>query len=94
MLVSFFMCARTDEEAEGGARRRPLFQFALRFRRVADNRQVLGGALALSTVGRIQQMESEKPQQAQEAALAAAADRLAETIAKKLRRFRSSPIDR
>jgi hypothetical protein len=38
-LVSFFMCARTDEEARARADGATFFQFALRFYGASQNRQ-------------------------------------------------------
>jgi len=65
-LVSFFMCAKTDEEARARADGATFFQFALRF---------YGAS------------------QAQEAALRGGLIGSPATIARKLRRFRSSHID-
>ena len=90
-LVSFFMCARTDEEARARADGATFFQFALRFYGASQNRQ----RPAPGTVNmwdEYNKWKRENPQ-AQEAALRGGLIGSPETIRKKLRRFRTSHID-
>jgi alkanesulfonate monooxygenase SsuD/methylene tetrahydromethanopterin reductase-like flavin-dependent oxidoreductase (luciferase family) len=90
-LVSFFMCAKTDEEARARADGATFFQFALRFYGASQNRQ----RPAPGTVNmwdEYNKWKRENPQ-AQEAALRGGLIGSPETIAKKLRRFRTSHID-
>src|SRR6202040_2986412 len=90
-LVSFFMCAKTDEEARARADGATFFQFALRFYGASQNRQ----RPAPGTVNmwdEYNKWKRENPE-AQEAALRGGLIGSPETIAKKLRRFRSSHID-
>ena len=58
-LVSFFMCAKTDEEARARADGATFFQFALRYYGASQNRQ-RPGARHRQHVGRIQQVEARK----------------------------------
>jgi alkanesulfonate monooxygenase SsuD/methylene tetrahydromethanopterin reductase-like flavin-dependent oxidoreductase (luciferase family) len=90
-LVSFFMCAKTDEEARARADGATFFQFALRFYGASQNRQ----RPAPGTVNmwdEYNKWKRENPE-AQEAALRGGLIGSPETIARKLRRFRSSHID-
>jgi len=90
-LVSFFMCAKTDEEARARADGATFFQFALRFYGAAQNRQ----RPAPGTVNmwdEYNKWKRENPQ-AQEAALRSGLIGSPETLVRKLRRFRSSHID-
>ncbi len=86
-LVSFFMCAKTDEEARARADGATFFQFALRFYGASQNRQ----RPAPGTVNmwdEYNRWKRENPQ-AQEAALRGGLIGSPETIRKKLRRFRT-----
>ena len=56
-LVSFFMCAKTDEEARARADGATFFQFALRYYGAGQNRAA-SGARHRQHVGRIQQVEA------------------------------------
>ena len=90
-LVSFFMCAKTDEEARARADGATFFQFALRFYGASQNRQ----RPAPGTVNmwdEYNKWKRENPE-AQEAALRGGLIGSPETIRRKLRRFRSSHID-
>ena len=90
-LVSFFMCAKTDEEARARADGATFFQFALRYYGASQNRQ----RPAPGTVNmwdEYNKWKRENPE-AQEAALRGGLIGSPETIAKKLRRFQSSHID-
>jgi alkanesulfonate monooxygenase SsuD/methylene tetrahydromethanopterin reductase-like flavin-dependent oxidoreductase (luciferase family) len=90
-LVSFFMCAKTDEEARARADGATFFQFALRYYGASQNRQ----RPAPGTVNmwdEYNKWKRENPE-AQEAALRGGLIGSPETIRKKLRRFRSSHID-
>ena len=89
-LVSFFMCAKTDEEARARADGANFFQFALRFYGASQNRHV--PIPAPSRCGPAQQVEARESGSA-EAALRGGLIGSPETIRKKLRRFRSSHID-
>jgi alkanesulfonate monooxygenase SsuD/methylene tetrahydromethanopterin reductase-like flavin-dependent oxidoreductase (luciferase family) len=90
-LVSFFMCAKTDEEARARADGATFFQFALRFYGASQNRQ----RPAPGTVNMWDEYNKWKRDnpQAQEAALRGGLIGSPETIRKKLRRFRTSHID-
>jgi alkanesulfonate monooxygenase SsuD/methylene tetrahydromethanopterin reductase-like flavin-dependent oxidoreductase (luciferase family) len=90
-LVSFFMCAETDEEARKRADGATFFQFALRYYGQSQNRQ----RPAPGTVNmwdEYNKWKRENPE-AQEAALRGGLIGSPETIRKKLRRFRTSHID-
>jgi alkanesulfonate monooxygenase SsuD/methylene tetrahydromethanopterin reductase-like flavin-dependent oxidoreductase (luciferase family) len=90
-LVSFFMCAKTDEEARARADGATFFQFALRYYGASQNRQ----RPAPGTVNmwdEYNKWKRENPE-AQEAALRGGLIGSPETIRKKLRRFRTSHID-
>src|SRR5260370_7698754 len=90
-LVSFFMCAKTDEEARARADGATFFQFALRFYGASQNRQ----RPAPGTVNmwdEYNKWKRENPQ-AQEAALRGGLIGSPETIARKLRRFPTPHID-
>jgi len=90
-LVSFFMCAKTDEEARARADGATFFQFALRYYGQGQNR----ARPAPGTVNmwdEYNKWKRENPE-AQEAALRGGLIGSPETIRKKLRRFRSSHID-
>ena len=86
-LVSFFMCAKTDEEARARADGATFFQFALRFYGASQNRQ----RPAPGTVNMWDEYNKWKRDnpEAQEAALRGGLIGSPETIRKKLRRFRS-----
>src|ERR1700753_497242 len=90
-LVSFFMCAKTDEEARARADGATFFQFALRFYGASQNRQ----RPAPGTVNMWDEYNKWKRDnpEAQAAALRGGLIGSPETIRKKLRRFRSSHID-
>ena len=90
-LVSFFMCAKTDEEARARADGATFFQFALRYYGASQNRQ----RPAPGTVNmwdEYNRWKRENPE-AQEAALRGGLIGSPETIRKKLRRFQGSHID-
>ena len=59
-LVSFFMCAKTDEEARRRADGATFFQFALRFYG-ASSRPQAAGARHRQHVGRVQRLEARQP---------------------------------
>ena len=59
-LVSYFMCAETDEEARRRADGATFFQFALRFYGF-ELRAEAAGSLHRQHVGRIQQVEAREP---------------------------------
>jgi alkanesulfonate monooxygenase SsuD/methylene tetrahydromethanopterin reductase-like flavin-dependent oxidoreductase (luciferase family) len=90
-LVSFFMCAKTDEEARARADGATFFQFALRFYGASQNRQ----RPAPGTVNMWDEYNKWKRDnpEAQEAALRGGLIGSPETIRKKLKRFQSSHID-
>src|SRR6202522_2900759 len=90
-LVSFFMCAKTDEQARARADGATFFQFALRFYGASQNRQRPAPG-AVNMWDEYNRWERENPE-AQEAALRSGLIGSPETIAKKLRRFRTSHID-
>src|SRR6185437_6726018 len=90
-LVSFFMCARTDEEARARADGATFFQFALRFYGASQNRQRPDPG-TVNMWDEYNKWKRENPE-AQEAALRGGLIGSPETIRKKLRRFRSSHID-
>ena len=90
-LVSFFMCAKTDEEARARADGATFFQFALRFYGASQNRQRPDPG-TVNMWDEYNKWKRENPE-AQEAALRGGLIGSPETIAKKLRRFRSSHID-
>jgi len=90
-LVSFFMCAKTDEEARARADGATFFQFALRFYGASQDRQ----RPAPGTVNMwdaYNRWKRDNPQ-AHEQALRGGLIGSPETLRKKLRRFRSSHID-
>ena len=90
-LVSFFMCAKTDEEARARADGATFFQFALRFYGASQNRQ----RPAPGTVNMWDEYNKWKRDnpEAQEAALRGGLIGSPETIRRKLRRFQASHID-
>ena len=90
-LVSFFMCAETDEEARRRADGATFFQFALRYYGQSQNRQ----RPAPGTVNMWDEYNKWKRDNpdALESALRGGLIGSPETIRKKLRRFRSSHID-
>ena len=90
-LVSFFMCAKTDEEARRAPTARPSSSSALRFYG-ALQRPPASAARHRQHVGRIQQVEARQPR-AQAAALRGGLIGSPETIRRKLRKFQSSNID-
>jgi hypothetical protein len=90
-LVSFFMCAKTDEEARLRADGATFFQFALRFYGASQDRQRPPPG-AVNMWDEYNKWKRENPQ-AQEAALRSGLIGSPETIRKKLRRFRTSHID-
>jgi alkanesulfonate monooxygenase SsuD/methylene tetrahydromethanopterin reductase-like flavin-dependent oxidoreductase (luciferase family) len=90
-LVSFFMCAKTDEEARKRADGATFFQFALRYYGQGPNRM----RPAPGTVNmwdEYNKWKRENPE-AQEAALRGGLIGSPETIRKKLKRFQTSHID-
>jgi alkanesulfonate monooxygenase SsuD/methylene tetrahydromethanopterin reductase-like flavin-dependent oxidoreductase (luciferase family) len=90
-LVSFFMCAKTDEEARLRADGATFFQFALRFYGASQDRQRPAPG-AVNMWDEYNRWKRENPE-AQEAALRSGLIGSPETIRKKLRRFRTSHID-
>jgi len=90
-LVSFFMCAKTDEEARARADGATFFQFALRYYGASQNRQRPDPG-TVNMWDEYNKWKRENPE-AQEAALRGGLIGSPETIAKKLRRFRTSHID-
>jgi alkanesulfonate monooxygenase SsuD/methylene tetrahydromethanopterin reductase-like flavin-dependent oxidoreductase (luciferase family) len=90
-LVSFFMCAKTDEEARARADGATFFQFALRFYGASQNRQRPDPG-TVNMWDEYNKWKRDNPE-AQEAALRGGLIGSPETIRKKLRRFRSSHID-
>nr|WP_245285214.1 hypothetical protein [Bradyrhizobium sp. WSM3983] len=90
-LVSFFMCARTDEEARARADGATFFQFALRFYGASQNRQ-RPAPYTVNMWDEYNKWKRDNPE-AQEAALRGGLIRSPETIRKKLKRFQSSHID-
>jgi alkanesulfonate monooxygenase SsuD/methylene tetrahydromethanopterin reductase-like flavin-dependent oxidoreductase (luciferase family) len=90
-LVSFFMCADTDEEARARADGATFFQFALRYYGASQNRQ----RPAPGTVNmwdEYNRWKRDNPD-AQEQSLRGGLIGSPETIRRKLRRFRLSRID-
>ena len=90
-LVSFFMCAKTDEEARARADGDTFFQFALRFYGASPT----GSVRAPGTVNMWDEYNKWKRAnpEAQEAALRGGLIGSPETIRKKLRQFQTSNID-
>ena len=90
-LVSFFMCAETDEEARRRADGATFFQFALRFYGASSGRK----RPEPGTVNMWDEYNAWKKAnpEAQEAALRGGLIGSPETIRRKLRRFESSHID-
>ena len=86
-LVSFFMCAKTDEEARARADGATFFQFALRFYGASQNRQRPDPG-TVNMWDEYNKWKRDNPE-AQEAALRGGLIGSPETIRKKLRRFRS-----
>jgi alkanesulfonate monooxygenase SsuD/methylene tetrahydromethanopterin reductase-like flavin-dependent oxidoreductase (luciferase family) len=90
-LVSFFMCAKTDEEARARADGATFFQFALRFYGASQNRQ-RPAPYTINMWDEYNKWKRDNPE-AQEAALRGGLIGSPETIRKKLKRFQSSHID-
>jgi alkanesulfonate monooxygenase SsuD/methylene tetrahydromethanopterin reductase-like flavin-dependent oxidoreductase (luciferase family) len=90
-LVSFFMCAETDEEARRRADGATFFQFALRYYGQSQNRQRPAPG-TINMWDEYNKWKRENPE-AQEAALRGGLIGSPETLRKKLRRFRTSHID-
>ncbi|WP_246789873.1 hypothetical protein [Bradyrhizobium sp. CCBAU 51765] len=90
-LVSFFMCAKTDEEARARADGATFFQFALRFYGAAQNRQ-RPAPYTVNMWDEYNKWKRDNPE-AQEAALRGGLIGSPETIRRKLKRFQSSHID-
>src|SRR5213595_291261 len=90
-LVSFFMCAKTDEDARARADGATCFQFALRFYGASQNRQRPDPG-TVNMWDEYNKWKRDNPE-AQEAALRGGLIGSPETIRKKLRRFRASHID-
>jgi alkanesulfonate monooxygenase SsuD/methylene tetrahydromethanopterin reductase-like flavin-dependent oxidoreductase (luciferase family) len=90
-LVSFFMCAKTDEEARARADGATFFQFALRYYGASQNRQRPAPG-AVNMWDEYNKWKRENPA-AQEAALRGGLIGSPETLRRKLRRFRTSHID-
>lgn len=90
-LVSFFMCAKTDEEARERADGDTFFQFALRFYgQSADRRRPPAGTVNMwDEYGKWKQANPEAHAAALRGGLIGSPD----TIRRKLRRFQSSNID-
>jgi alkanesulfonate monooxygenase SsuD/methylene tetrahydromethanopterin reductase-like flavin-dependent oxidoreductase (luciferase family) len=90
-LVSFFMCAKTDEEARARAEGDTFFQFSLRFYgQSAGRRRPPAGSVNMWD--EYQKWKSANPEQ-HAAALRGGLIGSPETIRRKLRRFQSSNID-
>ena len=90
-LVSFFMCAKTDEEARARADGATFFQFALRFYGASQNRQRPDPG-TVNMWDEYNKWKRENPE-AQEAALARRLDRLARNHPQEAAAVRSSHID-
>jgi alkanesulfonate monooxygenase SsuD/methylene tetrahydromethanopterin reductase-like flavin-dependent oxidoreductase (luciferase family) len=90
-LVSFFMCAPTDEEARARADGDTFFQFALRFYAAAPSRR-RPPAGTVNMWDEYQKWKQANPD-AHQAALRGGLIGSPETIRRKLRRFQSSNID-
>jgi len=90
-LVSFFMCAKTDEEARARADGDTFFQFALRFYAAAPGRR-RPPAGTVNMWEEYQKWKAANPE-AHAAALRGGLIGSPETIRRKLRRFQSSNID-
>jgi alkanesulfonate monooxygenase SsuD/methylene tetrahydromethanopterin reductase-like flavin-dependent oxidoreductase (luciferase family) len=90
-LVSFFMCAPTDEEARARADGDTFFQFALRFYAAAPGRR-RPPAGTVNMWDEYQKWKQANPD-AHQAALRGGLIGSPETIRRKLRRFQASNID-
>jgi len=90
-LVSFFMCARTDEEARERAEGDTFFQFSLRFYGQSSGRR-RPPAGTVNMWDEYQKWKAANPEQ-HAAALRGGLIGSPDTIRKKLRRFQSSNID-
>jgi len=90
-LVSFFMCARTDEEARERAEGDTFFQFSLRFYGQSSGRR-RPPAGTVNMWDEYQKWKQANPD-AHQAALRGGLIGSPETIRRKLRRFQSSNID-
>jgi alkanesulfonate monooxygenase SsuD/methylene tetrahydromethanopterin reductase-like flavin-dependent oxidoreductase (luciferase family) len=90
-LVSFFMCAKTDEEARERAEGDTFFQFSLRFYGAASGRR-RPAAGTVNMWDEYQKWKAANPEQ-HAAALRGGLIGSPDTIRKKLRRFQSSNID-
>ncbi len=90
-LVSFFMCAKTDEEARARAEGDTFFQFSLRFYGQSSGRR-RPPAGTVNMWDEYQKWKAANPEQ-HAAALRGGLIGSPETIRKKLRRFQSSNID-
>ncbi|MHC2287840.1 alkanesulfonate monooxygenase SsuD/methylene tetrahydromethanopterin reductase-like flavin-dependent oxidoreductase (luciferase family) [Bradyrhizobium barranii subsp. barranii] len=84
-LVSFFMCAKTDEEARARADGATFFQFALRFYGASQNRQ-RPAPYTVNMWDEYNKWKRDNPE-AQEAALRGGLIGSPETIRRKLKRF-------
>ena len=90
-LVSFFMCAKTDEEARARAEGDTFFQFSLRFYGQSSGRR-RPPAGTVNMWDEYQKWKAANPEQ-HAAALRGGLIGSPETIRKKLKRFQSSNID-
>jgi alkanesulfonate monooxygenase SsuD/methylene tetrahydromethanopterin reductase-like flavin-dependent oxidoreductase (luciferase family) len=90
-LVSFFMCAKTDEEARARAEGDTFFQFSLRFYGQSEGRR-RPPAGTVNMWEEYQKWKAANPEQ-HAAALRGGLIGSPETIRKKLKRFQSSNID-
>jgi alkanesulfonate monooxygenase SsuD/methylene tetrahydromethanopterin reductase-like flavin-dependent oxidoreductase (luciferase family) len=90
-LVSFFMCAKTDEEARARAEGDTFFQFSLRFYGQSEGRR-RPPAGTVNMWDEYQKWKAANPEQ-HAAALRGGLIGSPETIRKKLKRFQSSNID-
>jgi alkanesulfonate monooxygenase SsuD/methylene tetrahydromethanopterin reductase-like flavin-dependent oxidoreductase (luciferase family) len=90
-LVSFFMCAKTDEEARARAEGDTFFQFSLRFYGQSSGRR-RPPAGTVNMWDEYQKWKAANPDQ-HAAALRGGLIGSPETIRRKLRRFQSSNID-
>ena len=98
-MVSYFMCAKTDEEARRRADGVTFFQFSLAYYSGADGRRVSAGrgierarAGSVSLWDEYQKWKKANPEKA-EAALRGGLIGSPETIRNKLRKFEASKVD-
>ncbi len=90
-LVSYFMCAKTDEEAYARAEGAPFFQFALRFYGASSGRQRPPPG-TVNLWDEYMKWKAENPEAFQRAVRGGLIGS-PETIRRKLRRFQASNVD-